>query len=178
MRVLITGATGTWAQAGPAARRPRASGHGAGETGFGAEAPAGLRAHRGKPSRCGEFHSADADCDTLVHLEGVPHPSPTKARQFREIDQVSLQASVSAAVVRRVAHFVYVSVAQPAPVMRAYQQVRAECEQTIRDSGLNASVLRPRYVLGSGHWWPWRGWRTRSRVRREPADRSKDYDCP
>jgi uncharacterized protein YbjT (DUF2867 family) len=33
--------------------------------------------------------------------------------------------------------------------------VRAECESMIRDSGLNATILRPWYVLGPGHWWPY-----------------------
>jgi uncharacterized protein YbjT (DUF2867 family) len=49
---------------------------------------------------------------------------------------------------------VYVSVAQPAPVMRAYVEVRAECEARSRASGLDAVVLRPWYVLGAGRSWP------------------------
>jgi uncharacterized protein YbjT (DUF2867 family) len=54
-----------------------------------------------------------------------------------------------------VEHLVYVSVAQPAPVMKAYIEVRAECESKIRASGLNATILRPWYVLGPGHRWPY-----------------------
>jgi hypothetical protein len=38
--------------------------------------------------------------------------------------------------------------------MRAYIQVRAECERIICDAGLHATVVRPWYVLGPGHWWP------------------------
>ncbi len=53
-----------------------------------------------------------------------------------------------------IAHFIYVSVAQPAPVMKAYIQTRAECEGFIRTSGLHATILRPWYVIGPGHWWP------------------------
>jgi len=94
-------------------------------------------------------------CDTFVHLVGVSHPSPAKAEQFRTIDQVSLEAAVAAATEARVSHFVYVSVAQPAPVMRVYQEVRAACERTIRASGMNATILRPWYVLGPGHRWPY-----------------------
>jgi uncharacterized protein YbjT (DUF2867 family) len=45
-------------------------------------------------------------------------------------------------------------VAQPAPVMKAYQAVRAEVESLLKDSGLRATVLRPWYVLGPGHRWP------------------------
>jgi uncharacterized protein YbjT (DUF2867 family) len=92
--------------------------------------------------------------DTYVHLVGVAHPGPGMERQFREIDQVSLEASVRAAT-GRVRNFVYVSVVQPAPAMRAYQRVRAACESAIRDAGLQANVLRPWYVLGPGHRWPY-----------------------
>jgi uncharacterized protein YbjT (DUF2867 family) len=54
-----------------------------------------------------------------------------------------------------VAHLVYVSVAQPAPIMRAYVAVRREGEGLIRASGLAATFLRPWYVLGPGHRWPY-----------------------
>src|ERR1019366_9273689 len=36
--------------------------------------------------------------DTFVQLVGVPHPSPSKAEQFRAVDLVSIRASVAAAV--------------------------------------------------------------------------------
>ena len=39
--------------------------------------------------------------------------------------------------------------------MRAYIAARAEGERLIRESGLNASILRPWYVLGPGHRWPY-----------------------
>ena len=92
--------------------------------------------------------------DAYVHLVGVAHPGPGKERQFREIDQASLEASVRAAA-GRVRNFVYVSVARPAPMMKAYQEVRAACEGSIRAAGLKASILRPWYVLGPGHRWPY-----------------------
>jgi uncharacterized protein YbjT (DUF2867 family) len=92
--------------------------------------------------------------DTLVHLVGTPHPSPAKARQFREVDLVSAREAIAAAVQGRVHHFVYVSVAHPAPVMRTYIAARAEAEALLRDSGLRATILRPWYVLGPGHSWP------------------------
>ncbi len=91
---------------------------------------------------------------TFVQLVGVVHPSPSKARSFREIDLVSARESVRAAVSRKVEHFVYLSVAQPARMMKAYQEVRAEGESMVRNSGLNATFLRPWYVLGPGHRWP------------------------
>src|SRR5262249_5291561 len=52
-------------------------------------------------------------------------------------------------------HFVYLSVAHPAPMMKDYIAVRSECEAAISNAGLNATVLRPWYVLGPGHWWPY-----------------------
>lgn len=92
---------------------------------------------------------------TVVHLTGVAHPSPSKAAAFRAIDRVSFEASLEAAMRARSAHFVYVSVAHPAPVMKEYIRVRMECERMLADSGLAATVLRPWYVLGPGHWWPY-----------------------
>jgi uncharacterized protein YbjT (DUF2867 family) len=57
-------------------------------------------------------------------------------------------------VARQVDHFIYVSVAQPAPVMKAYQLSRAIAEGHLAQSGLTYSVIRPWYVLGPGHRWP------------------------
>jgi uncharacterized protein YbjT (DUF2867 family) len=95
-----------------------------------------------------------APADTFVHLVGVSHPSPAKAEQFLTIDLASVAAAVPAAVTAGVKHFVYVSVAQPAPAMKAYVAARVRGEQLIRDSGLSATFIRPWYVVGPGHWWP------------------------
>ena len=54
-------------------------------------------------------------CDTFIHLIGVPHPSPAKAAQFRAIDLPSLKVAVKAAGDAGIQHFIYLSVAQPAP---------------------------------------------------------------
>jgi uncharacterized protein YbjT (DUF2867 family) len=61
---------------------------------------------------------------------------------------------VTAASTANVGHIVYVSVAHPAPVMQAYIEVRMAGERAIDTAGLTATVLRPWYVLGPGHWWP------------------------
>ena len=92
--------------------------------------------------------------DTFVHLIGAPRPSPARAEEFLRIDLASVAAAVPAAVTAGVRHFVYVSVAQPAPVMQAYVGARARGEDIIRESGLPATMIRPWYVLGPGHWWP------------------------
>jgi uncharacterized protein YbjT (DUF2867 family) len=70
------------------------------------------------------------------------------------VDLVSVQEAVRAAVKSRVSHFVYVSVAHPATVMKDCIAVRSEGEDFIRDAGLNATTQRPWYVLGPGHRWP------------------------
>ncbi len=93
--------------------------------------------------------------DTFIHLIGVPHPSPSKAEQFRKIDLVSLKQSVEASVESGIKHFIYLSVAHPAPLMKEYIQVREECENIISNCGLNATIIRPWYVLGPGHRWPY-----------------------
>ena len=90
-----------------------------------------------------------------MQLAGVAHPRPAKARQFSEIDLKSCQESLAAALANNVKHFVYVSVAHPAPAMKAYIEVRTRCEELIRTSGLHATILRPWYVLGPGHYWPY-----------------------
>ena len=95
-----------------------------------------------------------APADTFVQLVGVSHPSPAKAAEFRSVDLRSARAGVEAATRAGVRHFIYVSVAHPAPVMREYIAARSEAESVIRASGLNATVLRPWYILGPGRRWP------------------------
>jgi uncharacterized protein YbjT (DUF2867 family) len=90
-----------------------------------------------------------------VHLVGTPRPSPSKAAEFEAVDFVSARECIAAAKGAGATHFVYVSVAQPAPIMRAYVDVRARAEALLRESGLPHTVLRPWYVLGPGHRWPY-----------------------
>jgi uncharacterized protein YbjT (DUF2867 family) len=95
--------------------------------------------------------------DTFVHLVGVPNPSPSKGAQFRAVDFVSGREAITAAAEAGLPHFVYLSVAHPAPMMMMgdYIAVRVECERMIQDRHLNATVLRPWYVLGPEHRWPY-----------------------
>lgn len=117
--------------------------------------PAGIEQALGDALDRRTFAGSIPPCDTFVQLVGTPRPSPAKAKQFQQIDLVSARESLAAAKVAGVRHFIYVSVAQPAPVMQAYLAVRAEAERLIRDSGLPATILRPWYVLGPGHRWPY-----------------------
>jgi uncharacterized protein YbjT (DUF2867 family) len=119
------------------------------------KAPPGCDVVIGNPFERATFADAIAPADTFVQLVGVPHPSPSKARQFVEIDLRSATESIAAARGAGIDHFVYVSVAQPAPVMQAYQAARRDAERALEASGLRRTVLRPWYVLGPGHRWPY-----------------------
>lgn len=92
---------------------------------------------------------------TFVHLVGTPRPAPWKGREFESVDRPAAMASIQAAAMAGAGHFIYVSVAHPAPVMRAYVDVRKACEESLAASGLRHTILRPWYVLGPGHWWPY-----------------------
>jgi uncharacterized protein YbjT (DUF2867 family) len=116
--------------------------------------PPGCKVVEGNALERETFAGRISPADTFVQLVGVPHPSPSKGEQFRAIDLVSVRASVAAAVEARIQHFIYVSVAQPASMMKDYIAVRAEGEALLRASGMNGTILRPWYVLGPGHWWP------------------------
>jgi uncharacterized protein YbjT (DUF2867 family) len=97
--------------------------------------------------------------DTLVQLVGTPQPGPGKGDEYALVDLPSGLAAVDAAVRANVRHLVYVSVAHPAPVMQTYIAARTAVESRIGEacatSWLAATVLRPWYVLGPGHRWPY-----------------------
>ncbi len=115
---------------------------------------AGCEGVTGDPLDVCTYREFVTGCDTLVHLVGVAHPSPAKKEQFRSVDLASARAAISAVAACGVRHLVYVSVAHPAPVMREYIAARTEAEEAIRQAGLNATILRPWYVLGPGRRWP------------------------
>lgn len=117
--------------------------------------PSGAEAVLGNALDPATFADAVAPADTFVHLIGTPHPSPAKAASFRAVDLPSVDAALTASLEAGVRHFVYVSVAQPAPVMRAYIAARQAGEARIRASGIPATILRPWYVLGPGHRCPY-----------------------
>jgi uncharacterized protein YbjT (DUF2867 family) len=92
---------------------------------------------------------------SLVHLIGTPHPNPAKAAEFQSVDLASIHAATAAARRAGVRHLVYLSVAHPAPVMQSYIAVRKEGEALVKLAGIPATILRPWYVLGPGHRWPY-----------------------
>ena len=123
-------------------------------TGSERKAPAGVHCVQGDALDAASYRDSIAPADTFVHLVGTPHPAPWKGRRFREIDLVSIKEAVAAAVHAGVSHFIYLSVAHPAPIMAAYIAVRKEGEALLAASGLRTTFMRPWYVLGPGHYWP------------------------
>ncbi len=116
--------------------------------------PAGCQVVVGNPLESHTFAEHVQGADTLVQLVGVPKPAPWKGPLFHAIDGPAALASIRAARAADVRHFVYVSVAHPAPIMQDYIAVRTACEAAIAKAGLIATILRPWYILGPGHWWP------------------------
>ena len=123
--------------------------------GSAARLPVGCRIVEGDALESRTFAEQVRGVDTLVQLVGVAKPAPWKGPAFRVIDLVSAQASLQSAMSAHVKHFVYVSVAQPAPIVKAYIEVRRTCDEAIRAAGIPATFIRPWYILGPGHWWPY-----------------------
>lgn len=120
-----------------------------------ARLPAGARPVTGDALDAGTFAERIPRGAAIVHLVGTPHPSPAKAAEFQRVDLASIRATTSAATAAHASHIVYVSVAHPAPMMKAYIAVRVEGEALVRATGIPATILRPWYVLGPGHRWPY-----------------------
>ncbi len=129
--------------------------HALARAGSAARLPAGVTAVIGDALDAASFAEAIPARATLVHLVGTPHPNPSKAAEFEHVDLASIRAATRAAESARAAQFIYVSVAHPAPVMRAYIAVREQGEALVAATGIPATILRPWYVLGPGHYWPW-----------------------
>ena len=117
--------------------------------------PSGARVVIGNALDAATFAAAIPPGATFVHLIGTPHPNPSKAEEFRRVDLSSIHEAATAARQAAVDHFVYISVAHPAPVMHAYIAVRQEGEALIRATRIRATILRPWYILGPGHRWPY-----------------------
>ncbi len=116
------------------------------------------------PPGCEVVHGDALACRNLRRASGsgrhVCAPDRRGASQSAKGSGVSrhrlksCQEAVRAASDAGIRHFVYLSVARPAPIMQEYQAVRAEGERLIRESGMAATFVRPWYVLGPGRRWP------------------------
>ncbi|HXY60560.1 MAG TPA: NAD-dependent epimerase/dehydratase family protein [Chthoniobacterales bacterium] len=72
--------------------------------------PVGAETVIGDALELNSYTKEISPADTFVHLIGAPHPSPAKARQFQEIDLVSIGVATKAARDAGVRHFVYLRV--------------------------------------------------------------------
>jgi len=59
--------------------------------------PATVEKIFGDPLRIDSYTDQIPPGHTFVHLIGTPHPSPAKAKQFQEIDLVSIQVAAKTA---------------------------------------------------------------------------------
>ena len=73
--------------------------------------PAGVVAIVGNALDASSYVGQLRPGETLVHLVGTPHPSPSKAAEFQQVDRPSIEAAVSAATTAGAGHLVYVSIA-------------------------------------------------------------------
>jgi uncharacterized protein YbjT (DUF2867 family) len=171
--VFVTGGTGYIGRALIGALIERGHRvHGLVRRGSEAKLPTQVLPVIGNPLDASTFAEAIPTDATLVHLVGTPHPNPGKAAEFQRVDLASIRATTAAAQQAGVRHLVYVSVAHPAPVMHAYIAVREEGEALVTTSGIPATILRPWYVLGPGHRWPYLLIPIYAVLRRVPATRA------
>ncbi len=117
--------------------------------------PPGCKAVPGNALDAASYRDQISPSKTFVQLVGVAHPSPAKAAEFQSIDRVAGLGAIEAAKRAGVHHFIYLSVAHPAPMMQSYIAERSECEAALLASGMNVTIVRPWYVLGPGHRWPY-----------------------
>ena len=96
--------------------------------------------------RCGDSARRDVRSShrdaASKSIEGRGIPASRSVLYSRSGHSRAAQAAVD--------HFVYISVAHPAPVMHAYIAVRQEGEALIRATRIRATILRPWYILGPG----------------------------
>ena len=153
-RVFLAGSTGYVGRALSAALVAR--GHSVDalcRPGSEARLAAGVKPVRGNVLDSSTYVSALRPDHVVVHLVGTPKPAPWKADQFERVDVGSVTQLLRAVVAHPVSHIVYMSVAHPAPVMRAYVNARIRAEAALHTADCPLTILRPWYVLGAGHRW-------------------------
>jgi uncharacterized protein YbjT (DUF2867 family) len=116
--------------------------------------PSGAEAVLGDALEGSSYRGGVAGCGVFVHLIGTPKPAPWKEKEFRRVDLGSAIQAGEVAKAAGVSRFVYVSVANPAPIMKKYIAIRKQAEAYLLSLGLNCTFLRPWYVLGPGRRWP------------------------
>ncbi len=92
----------------------------------------------------------------FIHLLGVSHPSPSKKKYFNSVDLRSVVLVADVAKLKEAKKFIFLSVAmEPSGIMLDFQQSKRMGEDYIRLQNLSSVFVRPWYVLGPGHRWPY-----------------------
>lgn len=92
----------------------------------------------------------------FVHMLGVSHPSPSKKKYFNSIDLKSVILAADIAKIKAAKKFIFLSVAmEPSGLMRDFQKAKRMAEEYISMQNLSSVFIRPWYVLGPGHRWPY-----------------------
>lgn len=119
-----------------------------------AKLPAGCEVVSGDALDANSYRQLIRPADTFIHLVGTPNPLRAEVAELRAIDLVAAREAASACAEIGVRHFIYLSVARPAPSKKDFVAVRAECEQMIAQRHLNATILRPWNLLTPESRWP------------------------
>jgi uncharacterized protein YbjT (DUF2867 family) len=120
-----------------------------------AKLPAACEVVSGDALDANTYRQLIRPADTFIHLVGVPQPSRTTAAELRSVNLVSAREAALACAELGMPHFIYMSVAHPAPFRKDYIAVHVEGERLITERRLNSTIFRPWYVLGPGQGWPY-----------------------
>lgn len=117
-----------------------------------AKLPAACEVVSGDALDANTYRQLVRPADTFIHLVGAPRSSQAQLAELRAVDLAATREATSVCAELGMRHFIYLSVAQSAPMgmRKNYIAVRAECEQSIQQQRLNSTILRPWYVLGPG----------------------------
>ena len=90
--------------------------------------------------------------DTFIQLVGskLRKNPPKQGNISKEVDFVSAKASISSAKKNGIANLNLCKCCTPAPIMKAYAEVRGSVEKLIVDSNLNATILTSLVYFRSG----------------------------
>jgi nucleoside-diphosphate-sugar epimerase len=80
-----------------------------------AKLPAACEVVSGNALDANSYRQLIRPADTFIHLVGTPNPSQAAAAELRAIDLVSVREAASACAEVGMRHFIYLSVARPAP---------------------------------------------------------------
>lgn len=129
--------------------------------------PAGTRAQLGDLTDAASLQEAvpSQNADAVVHL-AAEIASQREARKIREVNVEGTRRLLEACAAEGSPRFVLASTVvtgeahgellepdKPLPVETPYGESKQEAERLVRESGLDAVVVRPSHVYGAGGWY-------------------------